>query len=492
VRATPEGMMIDVKWHAWWPYKLLFVTTGLCLEAWPLQAWLLVSPVSRPPKYRQVTRLGEATLAPAVKIFVYDAPPHLAMVLELNLTTPRPEMAMESNLLRYISTFEPHVQTSSPDGADFFLVPHTLVAHWVGCYSTITSKQIGTCDFARGWGSPAAYWTGALRPFLEYIIFEMPHFNASKGRDHLFVYTNANGPFCDNTLLYHHLGGTFLDDPFFKWAVQQMIIVGNHGSVMELPDGPAMTQIAGLRHRASRQHCFSAGFDITLPQYNPQYTHTHGTRELNLCQNGWCSEWLQFLVAKAAMTWESFYFLGSFQQLLPWCSPGIRKFVESFCTPSNSCSRERYGGIFALAPAGTACWSTRFFDAVDNLAVPVIMADPIVEPFEQFIDYELFVPKIRTESLPDKWTAPSALPTELVQLRDEAEEFWEVCAPTASQMSKCLASSVAKRVAAIVSVRPWLTTPRGMTRLFLLELACRTAKPPSVCDLPNSARLAFL
>ena len=50
--------------------------------------------------------------------------------------------------------------------------------------------------------------------------------------------------------------------------------------------------------------------------------------------------------------------------------------------------------IFAPCPAGNGCWSLRFFDAIDRLAIPIILADGIIEPFEQWLDYSAFSAKV--------------------------------------------------------------------------------------------------
>ena len=51
---------------------------------------------------------------------------------------------------------------------------------------------------------------------------------------------------------------------------------------------------------------------------------------------------------------------------------------------------------FGLAPAGFGCWSSRIWDSVVHLTVPVIVADGIVEPFERFLDYTSFSAKLLT------------------------------------------------------------------------------------------------
>ena len=46
-------------------------------------------------------------------------------------------------------------------------------------------------------------------------------------------------------------------------------------------------------------------------------------------------------------------------------------------------------------------WTTRLFDAIDRLSVPVVMADPIVQPFASFLDYDEFTETINVAHMID-------------------------------------------------------------------------------------------
>ena len=54
---------------------------------------------------------------------------------------------------------------------------------------------------------------------------------------------------------------------------------------------------------------------------------------------------------------------------------------------------------FALCPAGAGCWSSRLFDAIDRLAIPVILANGAVQPFEALLDWAAFSVTIDTDPL---------------------------------------------------------------------------------------------
>mmetsp|Transcript_40481 Transcript_40481/g.81666 ORF Transcript_40481/g.81666 Transcript_40481/m.81666 type:complete len:250 (+) Transcript_40481:236-985(+) len=45
---------------------------------------------------------------------------------------------------------------------------------------------------------------------------------------------------------------------------------------------------------------------------------------------------------------------------------------------------------FALSPAGLGCWSTRLFDALSTLTVPVLLSNGALLPFASFLNYSEF------------------------------------------------------------------------------------------------------
>lgn len=431
-----------------------------------------------------------------VKIHVYIAPKKLRSWLNLELRPARDELAMEYDLIHFLKSMYPMVLSDDPNAVDFFGVHHALIANSVGCYHTKTSFALATCNFSRShtMTDGAQYWSNALRPFLKYIVHGMPFFNKSDGTDHFIIFTNVNGPICEPELI---AGGAFFDDPFMKDTVHKMIIIGNHGTYNKyIPIGPNEADYA--RYSIYRQYCFDWGRDISMPQIRPSFTNVKGASEVRECvRNANCASWLELLANLATTRQLDIYFMGSHVQQLNglWCSPNIRRFVKSFCNRRNHCGDQHLSGLFALAPAGNACWSMRFFDAVQNLAIPIILADPIVEPFEQFLDYTRFAVKIQASALvgsagKDAYEAERRI---LRRVVDASSEFRAACSPQNKWSNSCMDSAVAGKLAALASVRYWLTTQAGITKLFLLELACRSKRPPSFgCNLPLSARSAMI
>ena len=430
-----------------------------------------------------------------IALHVY-IPPH-QIETKLNLIRPaRNEMAMEYDMIYFLRTLEPKCLTDNPQIADFYLIPHALVGNAVGCYNSRTSLALGTCNFSRVQQSPAFYVRNALHPFLRHIVYEWPFFNQSNGADHLIIFTNVNGPICEPELA---MGGMIFDDEFMKSVIHRMIIIGNHGTYnMFIPIGLNQGFKAGMdlaRYSEYRQYCFDWGHDIALPQMTTTGVSNQGSAEIQSCRmRSKCEGWVQLLRTRAKAPYDT-YFQGSPTQKLNGllCSPNIRRFVSSFCKARNRCGTRRLSGIFALAPAGSACWSMRFFDAITNLAIPIILADPIVEPFEQFLDYSLFSIKLQAHHL----TGMSGVPAFehekhlLSKVGQESSEFRLEC--FRESPSVCMRSTVARRITALASVQHWLTTPKGVTKLFLLELSCRASRKQSfLCNLPLSARSAMM
>ena len=55
--------------------------------------------------------------------------------------------------------------------------------------------------------------------------------------------------------------------------------------------------------------------------------------------------------------------------------------------------------VFALCPEGFFWWSPRLYDAIQLGAIPLILADNIVLPFERFIDWPSFTTKINVSNI---------------------------------------------------------------------------------------------
>ena len=143
--------------------------------------------------------------------------------------------------------------------------------------------------------------------------------------------------------------------------------------------------------------------------------------------------------------------------------------------------------IFALCPAGAACWSMRLYHALFADAIPVLLADPVIEPFERFLDWTTFTVKVMTDPPPvveedqlgthsssDRSRNNRSSIMDLPALFDKLHEY----SMLARQASSRKSSYVTEKVANIRQVTPWLTynalSHRNAYRLILLEIWCRT------------------
>ena len=56
---------------------------------------------------------------------------------------------------------------------------------------------------------------------------------------------------------------------------------------------------------------------------------------------------------------------------------------------------------YALAPAGNGCWSNRSYDALMRGAIPVLLATPMVLPFDKFLSWADFSHNIDLDGGPE-------------------------------------------------------------------------------------------
>ena len=70
--------------------------------------------------------------------------------------------------------------------------------------------------------------------------------------------------------------------------------------------------------------------------------------------------------------------------------------------------------VFCLAPAGFAPWTKRIFEAIVHGCIPVIIADTIVLPFEDQLDYDKLVVRVSQKEL-----AHGLLKAKLLSITDE-------------------------------------------------------------------------
>jgi len=386
-------------------------------------------------------------------IYVYSHPPG---VKYKRVKSHRPYWKLETALLAGLKRRGRLV--NDPGKAQFFWIPHSLLGH------RYTSKDL------------ESYWNGTLRPLLHHIYYDLPHFNASQGRNHVFVSLMDGGDICDGHAMVS-------EDPLFKAVVHPSIIVGYHGTD-SLPAPPA-------RASSSRAVCFDKAHDIQLPQGDDKGWNSPSSKVRRMATKchmrahpakGDCSGWLQFL-EKRARGARPFYFRG--KKIVGRCSVGIRPWIKGYCKRGRPKRRCCYGGtckmgsgVFGLAPAGWGCWSSRYYDAVDKDVIPVRLADPMVSPFARYLNYSEFEVRVMTG---DPTTLPNSGGPKFKWMLEQARSWLKTCRrasrdPTAKQR-KCLQHPVSVMMHNLARAGHWfgwnVKAKQGAFTLFEKELVER-------------------
>ena len=370
-----------------------------------------------------------------LRIFVYDVPDDITAQVPRQLCYEKSPtyFQAEQTLVDFVNRSA--VRTYDEDAADLFLVPHDFVCSYIGLHNTNAIDKY-------------------LLPLLEWVQKQRT-FQRSNGTDHVFIYTMDNGVFCE----VHY------DTAAFRDAVRAMIIVGNYG-VADSPD------------------CFRAGQDVVIPQW-----HTFHGSEQHLGHEN-----ISALACSQHRRDNHVFFKG---QIIPGhnCSQNVRSLLADAAASSEPTHRFLFNrgsmrdAYFGLAPAGWACWSTRLYDALFSGTVPIIVADPVVEPYERFLDWRSFTVKITTDDIlppfrarpslgvpvPSTSTPDSEAPPRFLVSIDAFVHQFENATGQA-----CDASYLQQKRNNMTRVIPWLEweaqRARSAYNLLLLELWCRTGK----------------
>lgn len=351
--------------------------------------------------------------------------------------------------------------TTDPDRATHFWIPHRLVSHWkrtrIESDTTISSEESQRVQ---------DYLDTYLRPWLRQIYYDYPYYNRSQGRDHVFVYSmDGLGPVChdDDSNASQLLTG----DTFVQSMLRSMRKVGYWGQ-----RGLTRPQQSNATENVTR--CWQDDLDVAVPPW-----HAWNTRPPNVtldvmadrCRRQQkCKKWTAYLRHRAAVATHLFHARGL--PVVPgrYCSPGIRPWIQNYCNGTNdhlcwvdpsdnttttatTTTTPMTRAVFALSPAGSSCWSSRLFDAFQQLVVPVLMADDMVLPFEQEVDYDSMMEVIKTgDSL--QLLAPDGGPA-VRRLLDLGQSWMEACRhPTESKL--CVQHEVSRKLLAMVRYRRYL------------------------------------
>jgi len=416
-----------------------------------------------------------------VKLFMYSAPPGFNRSLELDYVRYRRSSHMTWKLEYALWNLIPrHIYTNDPEEADFFIVPNALMGHF---------------------GSWTQYLSSLLAPMLRHILNDHPYFNRSGGRDHLFVYSGDTGPMCDCNL------ATLLlkEHAFMDSMVGSMLRIGYYGH-----RGPHSTTV---ENRTNANCGWRDGEDIAMPMFNeyhkrppampwPAALRSSIVADVHFRGSVWGpTKPLTCMTVQGAVTyacsigiryWLQRYMTRECQlPALPWPAlqlPANLKLSANRSTPRCSFqSGDVTRGLYNFCPAAHACWSARFFDSIDRGHIPVVLADGIVQPFEELLDYDHFSVTLDTEPL---------MRNELQTIRglhSHAESVVQACsatpdAPECTQLEPVQMMIRTHQVASYFAYAP--NSNRSAWGMLMPELCCRKYKrlrgipPPAWKHIP--------
>eukprot|EP00938_MAST-03A_sp_MAST-3A-sp1_P002503 g2503.t1 len=246
------------------------------------------------------------------------------------------------------------ILTRNPEEADFFFVPV-----YAAC---LVYKDFGLFEKYRFIVKSVLDW-----------IMKKPYWHRSGGRDHIWP-------------LVHDFGACL------SW-------LDNNDRVYF----PEMHSSIFLSHLGDlNMGCFQTHRDVVIPPYisSPRirtaWTHFDDGKERNILAHFRGTVYWQHdttdpsLLIKAGKS--DLYSYGVRQYLLKQFKND--KDIKVYEGGSDRYVEEVLSSKFCLCPRGFAPWSRRLFDAVQLGCIPVIIADGIELPYEEFLDYTSFSVKI--------------------------------------------------------------------------------------------------
>lgn len=258
-----------------------------------------------------------------------------------------------------------------PRDANVFLVPHdaTCYLHHAGLPGSLRE---------RGEVVSQTY----LEPLLRAVVEQFPYFNASGGRDHVYVFP-------------HDIGAGIFSDEVVRTTARG-IRLQYFGKAPILPSG----------HRP-----VYTTRDIVIPQLVPSVPRPASGGTL-------ASQRPALAFFAGAIHPDPAYSKGVRQALqAKYGQDGDARPPAERITVHRGHVRGGGGGggdggggryvellgnhAFGLCPAGWVPWSPRVFDVLNAGAVPVVIADGIVEPFEQYLDWCQFALKVASDRIAD-------------------------------------------------------------------------------------------
>lgn len=245
--------------------------------------------------------------------------------------------------------------TTSAEEADFFFVPH----HGV-CVLHQQDTKIGS-DITQHY----------LLPLVEYIQNSFTFFKSLNGSRHIFMFTH------DKALT--RFGAEIAR------RLENSIILSTFGLENKTYAYPENSSEVAKWYTQQGNFYYTNNKNVVIPPID--------YRRFN---NEYCSSGFQnrkILAVFIGTIWPYNNYSGGVRQSL------LRNFNGNFTIIPHSLEHMEYfnylnNSKFLLCPGGWAPWSPRLFDALFKGIVPVIIADGIVNPFENFLNFSAFSVKV--------------------------------------------------------------------------------------------------
>ncbi|KAF9348362.1 hypothetical protein BGX34_002525 [Mortierella sp. NVP85] len=322
------------------------------------------------------------------KIYVYPDPPAIEAVYKTvppSTTTPYiSERILLAQLRDPTSSAYKNYVTSNPEEADFFFIPFLGARYLNHCWFILQKK--GDCQVDEQY----------VLPMMHHIQQTLPYWNRTQGRDHLIVHS------MDRTSHYYQSrqimeNATYLTSNGDKRPIAsqvvgsrryQNIIIPSATALLDLVKADPMKYLTSEGHPRQKRRDIFVLFGGRYSDVKPDDVYSAGIRSLLL--NGFDQQ-PDYVIGPG---WES----DKYMKLL---------------------SRARYG----LTPMGHTLDTTRIWEYIAFGVVPVIIADGVVEPFEDDVDWRRFTVRIQRKDAHRMDEILRSIPEE--EYQEKRKAVWE-------------------------------------------------------------------
>ncbi|OZJ06601.1 hypothetical protein BZG36_00437 [Bifiguratus adelaidae] len=310
-------------------------------------------------------RLQDAICRP--NIYVYTIPDDIQVSKHIQDTSCfasnyKSELILYNQLRDPTSKVHQLFVTNDPQRADFFYIPFLGACWLTKCWS----------EHNWNWNERCGVDDVYVRPLMNYIIRENPYWNRSQGRDHIMVHP------MDHTSTYYETTRDSFKNAIFLTTVgdKRSVRAHAHRRYRDI----VIPSATGILHRA---------------MINPlDYLTQTGSPKPHISRSGRTIKVL---------------FRGLYQNVPPndVYSLGIRSLFSTFeklpgwdlaaSATDDDYAQRLAKATFGLTPMGWTLDTTRLWEYLAFGVIPVIIADGIIEPFEDDVDWHSFAVFVRRE-----------------------------------------------------------------------------------------------